>query len=67
MADAEACTACAVPFQEGDQYFPDYDGGFIHVGCCGPEPECFVDLDTGEPLKPGEAPPEPFVWSADHG
>lgn len=58
----EACLACAVPFVAGDQYLADISGGAIYFACCGPEPEGFVNLDTGEPLP---APPQPMIWGAD--
>lgn len=59
MGDIETCLACGKPFKAGDEYLPDISGGEIHFACCGPEPECFVNLDTGEPLK---APPKPLIW-----
>lgn len=58
----ELCIACAQPLEAGDQYLPDVGGGVLHFACCGPEPECFVDLETGEPLG---RTPEPLIWEAD--
>lgn len=55
----EKCIACAKPIKTGDQYLPDINGGFLHFACCGPERECFVDLETGEPL---DQPPTPSIW-----
>lgn len=60
----ERCIACDEPLKVGDQYLSDISGGVIHFACCGPEPECFVDLDTGEPLG---RPATPQIWSRDHG
>lgn len=53
------CIACGKPFKAGDEYLFDISGGEIHFACCGPEPEGFVDLDTGEPLP---ETPEPLIW-----
>lgn len=58
----ERCLACDVPLKVGDEYLPDISGGLIHFACCGPEPECFVDLETGEPLPER---PEPLIWIAE--
>jgi hypothetical protein len=60
----ETCIACEVAFKAGDEFLPDIGGGFIHMDCCGPEPESLVDLETGEPLA---EKPEPLIWEADHG
>ena len=57
----ERCIACAKPFVEGDRYYPDVGGGFLHEQCCGPERESYVG-DDGEPLKDGAPIPEPLVW-----
>lgn len=59
--DIEKCLACDVPFKDGDEYLSDIGGGAIHYACCGPEPECFVDLETGEPLA---EKPEPQIWGS---
>ncbi len=58
---SEACIACDVPFADGDEYLLDVSGGAIHFTCCGPEPEGFVNLETGETLA---APPKPSIWAA---
>lgn len=62
--EAELCTACDVPFEDGDMvYWNSDDTGHLHAGCCGPERECYVNAD-GEPLKDGEPIPAPFAWRA---
>lgn len=58
----DLCIACAEPMKPGDQYLNDIGGGVLHFACCGPEPECYVDLDTGEPLS---HIPAPQIWPAD--
>lgn len=60
-SDTERCLACRVAFKEGDEYLPDASGDLIHFACCGPEPESFVNLETGEQLA---GPPTPLIWSA---
>lgn len=65
--DGEACGICALAFVEGDPCLTDVDLGAVHAGCCGPEPESYVNLDTGEPLKPGEPLPTPWIWSTVRG
>ena len=57
--DPERCIACAEWFEEGEEYFPDISGGNIHTDCCGPEPESYVDLETGQPLP---EKPKPMIW-----
>lgn len=64
MTDDIKCIACAKYFTEGDAYFADVSGGFLHAECCGPERESYVGED-GEPLKPGDPLPEPSIWVAD--
>ncbi len=59
---AERCIACNKAFAAGDEYLPDINGGAIHFACCGPEPESFVDLKTGEPLTER---PLPSIWGED--
>ena len=49
-------------FIDGDEVLPDASGGYIHAKCCGPEPESYCNLETGEPLKAGDPLPKPFVW-----
>lgn len=56
---SEKCIACAKAFQNGDQYLPDISGGFIHMDCCGPEPESFVNLETGDQLA---EKPAALIW-----
>ena len=56
------CLACAIAMKPGDPYLDDVSGGVLHFACCGPELECFVDLETGEPL--GRVP-EPLIWPAE--
>ena len=58
----ERCIACAEPFTAGDEYLPDINGGSIHFACCGPEPDGFVNLETGEPLH---RPPSALIWESD--
>ncbi len=60
--DIERCIACDVPLKDGDRVFSDVSGGSLHEGCCGPEPESYVGED-GEPLKPGDPIPKPYIWS----
>lgn len=57
----EACIACDVPFIEGVLVLPDASGGFIHVGCCGPDRESYTGFN-GEPLKEGEPIPTGAPW-----
>lgn len=56
---SERCIACTEPFKVGDKYLPDIGGGFVHMDCCGPEPESYVDLETGEQLA---EKPQPLIW-----
>lgn len=60
------CGICRLGFVEGDPCLTDVDLGPVHAACCGPERESYVGAD-GEPLKPGEPIPTPWIWSADHG
>lgn len=60
---AEECIGCEIAFKPGDLVHIDVSGGSIHDACCDPGIDGFVDLKTGEPLKPGDARPEPTVWS----
>lgn len=60
--EEELCTACDVPFEDGDMvYWNSDDTGHLHADCCGPERESYVNAD-GAPLKDGEPIPEPFAW-----
>lgn len=61
--DATHCIACDLPLQEGDKYYADISGGFLHAACCGPERECYVDLETGAPISPDDDIPEPSIWT----
>ncbi|WP_426229327.1 hypothetical protein [Pararhizobium sp. DWP3-4] len=62
--EAELCSACDMPFEDGDMvYWNSDDTGHLHAGCCGPGRESYVNAD-GEPLKDGELIPAPFVWRA---
>lgn len=58
------CLACRLSLQIGDKVLLDVSGDWIHAACCGPERESYVNA-AGEPLKEGEAIPEPFTWGAD--
>jgi hypothetical protein len=63
--EAAKCIACLKPLEIGDRYYPDESGGVVHDHCVGPERESYTY--EGEPLKDGQAIPEPYVWSAaDH-
>lgn len=62
--DGLRCIACSSPFAEGDAYFADNSGGFIHAACCGPERESYCD-ENGDPLGPNDPIPEPAIWIAD--
>lgn len=61
--DIERCVACDIVFKAGDLVQADVDGGHLHDACCDDGIEGFVDADL-EPLKPGDARPEPTVWAA---
>lgn len=62
--EEELCTACDVPFEDGDLvYWNSDDTGHLHADCCGPERESYVNAD-GAPLKDGEPIPAPFAWRA---
>lgn len=54
----EKCISCEEEFRNGNQYYPDLDGGCICIECAGDGP--FVNLDTGEALQ---YKPKPLVWS----
>ncbi len=60
---AERCIACLRPLMDGERYFSDASGGFIHADCCGPERESYTNAD-GEPLGPADPIPEGAVWAA---
>lgn len=58
---SENCPLCGKPFQPDDDCIMDITEGIVHYADIGPEPECFVNLDTGEPLPASERP-VPFKW-----
>lgn len=55
------CFACGHAFKDGDAVYEDMNEGLIHAACCGPEPEAYSGPD-GEPLKPGDPIPAPFIF-----
>jgi len=55
------CMGCNMKLVEGDLFYPDVSGGYLHAECCGTDPDLFVDDDLN-PLKPGDPLPEPSVW-----
>jgi hypothetical protein len=57
----EPCIACDKLMTDGDAYYPDAGGGFIHASCCGPERESYTL--NGEPLGPNDPIPAPAVWT----
>jgi hypothetical protein len=57
IEDASFCIVCTEQLAEGDAYYPAVSGGFLHAACCGPERECYVNLETGEAI------PTPEIWS----
>jgi len=59
----EECIACDAPFKPDDMAMTDESGGFIHVYCCGPERESYVNAQ-GEPLGPDDPIPTGFRWGA---
>lgn len=59
--DAERCVACNVAFRAGEMVLPNADGGIIHIACCGPERESYVNGD-GEPLADDEPIPTGYAW-----
>lgn len=59
--DLTLCIACDKPIVVGDKYYPDADGGFLHAACTGPEREGYTL--NGEPLKPGDPIPDPYIWT----
>lgn len=56
----ERCIACGGVLLDDDLVHFDFDGGYIHAKCCGPEPESYHR--DGEPLEPGDEIPKPFRW-----
>jgi hypothetical protein len=59
--DISRCIACDEPLKDGDLVHSEASGGLIHAACCGPEPESYYGPD-GEPLKPGDPIPKPWVY-----
>lgn len=59
----ERCIACNEVLKEGDDVYNDVSGGIIHAECCGPDRECYVNLDDGSPIGPDEPIPQPWKWS----
>lgn len=55
------CLGCSLKLLDGDEFYADWSGGFLHAECCGDDPASFVD-DEGEPLKPGDPIPQPQIW-----
>lgn len=62
---AERCIACGGILLYGVDVFDDVNGGVIHASCCGPERECYVDLESGAPIKAGEPIPTPYKWGVE--
>jgi hypothetical protein len=62
--DIERCIACGGIVLDDDEVYDDAGGGIIHAKCCGPERECYVDLETGEPLKDGAPIPKPWKYKS---
>lgn len=62
--DASHCIACDQVMQDGQAYYSDASGGFIHAACTGPEREGYTGPD-GEPLGPNDPIPTPAIWSND--
>lgn len=60
--EIERCIACGGILLDDDMVYDDYDGGTLHEKCCGPERECYVNLETGEPIKEGEPIPKPLKY-----
>jgi hypothetical protein len=58
----ERCIACNGILLDDDLVYDDVSGGTLHQRCCGPERECYVNLETGEPLQDGEPIPMPRVF-----
>ena len=61
--DQDICFACGKPLLEGQLVLQDISEGLMHRACCGPEPEAFVNLETGEPLRPGDPLPEGLPYA----
>ncbi|CDZ67648.1 Hypothetical protein NGAL_HAMBI2605_59290 [Neorhizobium galegae bv. orientalis] len=63
--DRVRCLACNEVIEDGERVYDDFvNGGVGHADCCGPEPEGFTDGD-GNPLKPGDPIPEPYIWRSE--
>ncbi len=59
--DDDVCIACNIALKNGDKFYLDVDGGYLHAACAGPEREGYVGAD-GKPLKDGDPIPEPKTW-----
>ncbi len=59
--DDDVCIACNIALKNGDKFYFDVDGGYLHAACAGPEREGYVGAD-GEPLKDGDPIPDPKTW-----
>ncbi len=59
--DDDVCIACNIALKNGDKFYFDVDGGYLHAACAGPEREGYVGAD-GEPLKDGDPIPAPKTW-----
>lgn len=55
------CFVCDEPIRDGDPVYEDVNDGLLHADCCGPERESYAGAD-GEPLKPGEPIPQPWIY-----
>lgn len=60
--DLTDCLACRLTFLNDDQVLNDVSGEVLHVACCGPEREAYVNLDTGEPIGPNDPIPTGYRW-----
>ena len=61
--EIEKCEICNEPLKDDDLCLFDINLGTVHAGCCGPERETYVNLETGEPLGDDEPLPVPFPFS----
>lgn len=64
IAGDVVCLACDEIIQDDDMVLDDVSGDTLHVRCCGPERESYVkDLETGEPVAPGDPIPTGYRWA----